>query len=65
MFYDYISIVIDILYFYKIITDINQVPVKIFKITDYDNQLITLAIFRAHAQRLVFVNDVIGFISYF
>jgi len=64
MFYGYIIIVIDILCFYKITTNINQVPVKILKITDYDNQLITLPIFGKNAQRLVLANDVIGFIIF-
>lgn len=39
MFYDYINIIIDILYFYKIITDIIQVPIKMLKITDFDDKI--------------------------
>lgn len=52
MFYDNIIIIVDILYFDKIITDIIQVNVKMFNKTDCDDQ-ITVPIFRAHVQRLV------------
>jgi len=53
MSYSYIIIVImDILYFDKIITDINQVNVTMFKITDYNSKI------------TVFVNNVIGFLPY-
>jgi len=57
MVYGYIIIIIDILYFDKIITEVQLVPVKMLKIT--------VPIFGKHAQRLVLVNYVIGFIPYF
>jgi len=63
MFYNYIIIIIDI-YFDKILSDSIQVPVKIFKITDYGSK-ITIQIFGAYAQRLVLINNAIGSISYF